>query len=330
MSISTQGGGSRRPSAKKAVAGAKPKVSEDTAAEAEEAVTDADEETDATPAKAAKAGATKATPAKKAAKAAPAKSAAAKSTAAKAGARKVGARPAAKGGGRRPLAPVRVSQGRNWGPIVLFTVVILAAVAIIGFGGWQVYEKGLSTEQRVNRIDGVVDYRKKDKNLVKGQQHAWGPLTYAQNPPVGGKHNPNWQNCMGDVYDEPIAKEHAVHSMEHGAVWIAYDKSKLNADQIAKLTALVKKNPDHILMSPYEGLDKAVAVQAWGYQLKVDNPADSRIAEFIKVTRKSAAVEVGATCDGGITATGTTPRDIGKDQQGGAGNPTMPATVGGS
>jgi hypothetical protein len=321
MSISTQGGGSRRPSAKKAVAGAKPKVSEDTAAEVEDAVAD-DEETDAEPkpAKATKA-ATKAAPAKKA-------GAAAKSAPAKAGAKKVGARPTAKGGGRRTIAPVRVSQGRNWGPIILFGVVILAAVAIVGFGGWQVYQKGLSVEQRVNKIDGVVDYRKKDKNLVKGQQHAWGPLTYAQNPPVGGKHNPNWQNCMGDIYDEPIAKEHAVHSMEHGAVWIAYDKSKLSAAQIAKLTALVKKNPDHILMSPYEGLDKAVAVQAWGFQLKADNPADPRIAEFIKVTRKNAAVEAGGTCDGGITATGTTPHDIGKDAQQDPSNPTMPATPG--
>jgi len=319
MSISTQGGGSRRPSAKKAVAGAKPKVSEDTAAEADDVTVD-DEETDAEPAKA-----TKAAPAKKA-------GAAAKSAPAKVGAKKVGARPAAKGGGRRPVTPVRVSQGRNWGPIVLFGVVILAAVAIVGFGGWQVYQKGLSVEQRVNKIDGAVDYRKKDKNLVKGQQHAWGPQTYTQNPPVGGKHNPNWQNCMGDVYDAPIAKEHAVHSMEHGAVWVTYDKSKLSADQVAKLSALVKKNPDHILMSPYDGLDKAVSVQAWGFQLKVDSATDPRIAEFIKVTRKNAAVEVGGTCDTGITETGTTPHDIGKDaqqQQGGdPSNPTMPATPG--
>jgi len=308
MSISTQGGGSRRPSAKKAVAGAKPKVSADTAADtAADAVADDDE----APAKPnlSKSDQPKVTDqpktttvAKKAGTTRPAK--------------KAGARPGARAGGsgRRAIQPVRVSQGRNWGPIMLFGVVIVVAVGIVGFAGWQVYQKDLTVAQRVGKIDGAVNWRKKDPSLVKGQQHAWGPLTYAQNPPVGGKHNPNWQECMGTVYDAPIAKEHAVHSMEHGAVWVAYNPAKLSKDQVAKLAAKVKKNPDHILMSPYEGLDKAVSVQAWGFQLKVDNPADSRIDDFIKVTRKNAAVEAGGTCDGGITETGTTPHDLGKDQ----------------
>ena len=54
------------------------------------------------------------------------------------------------------------------------------------------------------------------------------------NPPVGGAHNPTWQNCMGDVYAAPIANEHAVHSLEHGAVWITYQPG-LPADQVDKL-----------------------------------------------------------------------------------------------
>ena len=60
-------------------------------------------------------------------------------------------------------------------------------------------------------------------------------------------------------------------------------------------------------MSPYRGPRQAVSLQAWGYQLKVDNADDGRIDEFIKALRLNASVEPGATCSSGITATGDTP-----------------------
>jgi hypothetical protein len=314
-----QGGGSRRPSATKAVAGGKPNLSKDgdekppakaasKAASARKAGAPVRKAgADRKPAPAKKAAASKsATSRSAAAKSAPAKKAPAKKAAA-------GARFGGGGGGRKTLAPVRVSQGRNWGPIALTTAVILIAVGIIGFAGWKVYETGLTVEDRVGRIDGTVNWRKKDPKLTKAAQHEWGPLTYAQNPPVGGKHNYNWQNCMGDVYDAPIANEHAVHSMEHGAVWVTYNASKLSKDQVEALAAKVR-GKEYLLMSPYEGLDKAVSIQAWGFQLKTDNPADKRIDEFIKVARKNAGVE-SAQCSGGITETGTTPRNLQQPQQ---------------
>ena len=44
-------------------------------------------------------------------------------------------------------------------------------------------------------------------------------------------------------------------------------------------------------MSPFEGLDTPISLQAWGYQLKVDNADDSRIDEFIKALRVNASIE---------------------------------------
>src|SRR3954451_5947595 len=52
------------------------------------------------------------------------------------------------GGPRKPITPVKVNQGRNWGPIVLFTVVGLIAVGIIGFGAFQVFQNGQSWQDR--------------------------------------------------------------------------------------------------------------------------------------------------------------------------------------
>ncbi|MFC0005969.1 DUF3105 domain-containing protein [Micromonospora siamensis] len=214
------------------------------------------------------------------------------------------------GKGRKPVTPVKVSQGRSWGPIGVIAAVCLLAIGIIGYGVYASVQGSKPWEKRAADIDGVVDYRAKDKELVKGGNHQQGPIKYTVLPPVAGPHNPAWQNCMGDVYDAPIANEHAVHSLEHGTVWITY-RPDLPADQVAKLKEKVV-GKEKLMLSPYEGLDKPIALQAWGYQLKVDNADDKRIDEFIKTLRVNASIEgPNALCTQGVTATGTTPRDMG-------------------
>jgi hypothetical protein len=251
------------------------------------------------------------------AKATPAKSAAAKSAADKSAADKsaaksggAGSKGPARAGGkgpRKPIAPVKVSGSRNWGPIAMAGGVILLAAGIIGFGVYASIQGSRSWEDKAADISGIVNFRKTQPDLTKPAQHKAGPLTYAEKPPVAGTHNPTWQNCMGDVYDAPIANEHAVHSLEHGAVWVTY-KLGMPANQVKKLSDRVN-GKEYMLMSPVEGLDKNVSLQAWGYQLKVDTVDDKRIDEFIKDLRSNASMEPGASCSNGITATGTTPRD---------------------
>ncbi|MEH1013879.1 DUF3105 domain-containing protein [Micromonospora sp. CPCC 206060] len=221
-----------------------------------------------------------------------------------------GARPAGGKGPRKPLAPVKVSQGRAWGPIALFVAVGVLAAGIIGYGAWATFQGSKPWEERATAIDGIVNYRATEPKMVEGGNHVSGSINYPVLPPVAGPHNAAWQNCMGDVYDAPIANEHAVHSLEHGTVWITY-RPDLPADQVAKLTEKVQ-GQEKMMLSPFEGLDKAISLQAWGFQLKVDNADDSRIDEFIKTLRVNASIEgPNANCEQGITATGTTPRNLG-------------------
>ncbi|HZN19691.1 MAG TPA: DUF3105 domain-containing protein [Micromonosporaceae bacterium] len=222
--------------------------------------------------------------------------------------------PGVRGGGgkgpRKPITPVKVGQGRPWGPIALFAAVIAVALGIIGFGGWYVWQGNISWQDRAKDIDGIVNFRETSPQELEVNKHQNGPLQWKMSPPVGGVHNPNWQNCMGDVYPEPIASEHAVHSLEHGAVWVTY-RPDLTADQVEALAAKVR-GKEKLLMSPFPNLDRPISLQAWGYQLKVDNASDKRIDDFIKALRINASVEgASATCTGGITVTGTTPRDLG-------------------
>jgi hypothetical protein len=314
MSISTTGGEQRRPGV---VSTGKKKPGDEP---------ETDKADSGAAASGGKSSGAKATPAKAAAaKSGGAKSGSGKSGAAKAGGAKAGAAKAAaaktavraasgKGGGRRPITPVKVNTSRSWGPILLFAAVGLLALGIIGYGAWAVYDGGRSWEDRADSIDGIVNYRKKSPEILKYERHKSGKLTYTVNPPVGGVHNDNWQDCMGQVYDAPIANEHAVHTLEHGAVWITY-RPDLPKDQVEKLAARVR-GKEKLFMSPYEGLDKPISLQAWGYQLKVDNADDKRIDDFIKALRVNASVEgPGISCAQGITATGTEPRDLPPPQQ---------------
>jgi len=203
--------------------------------------------------------------------------------------------------GRKPVKPIKPAL--PWGMIALGSVVVLVAAGIIGYGVYSVRDSGKPFGERAaQQIDGVQNFRKTETYTNK---HVPGKQTYKQTPPVGGDHNERWQNCEGDVYDAEIPKEQAVHSMEHGAVWLTY-KPDLPKDQVDALKKKVQ-GKDFVMMSPFPDLDKPVTLQAWGFQLKLDSASDSRIDKFISGFARGANVEPGATCASGIVETGTEP-----------------------
>lgn len=115
-------------------------------------------------------------------------------------------------------------------------------------------------------------------------------------PPVGGTHNPVWQNC--GIYTEPVDPEYAVHSMEHGAVWITYQPD-LPANEVSELQNLVR-GQTFIILSPYPGLHSPVVATAWSVQIELESASDKRLPEFIDRYRLgSTTPEKGAACTGG-------------------------------
>jgi hypothetical protein len=134
-------------------------------------------------------------------------------------------------------------------------------------------------------------------------QHVAGRLTWKESPPVGGAHNVAWQNC--GVYNQPIHNEHAVHSLEHGAVWIAY-RPDLPSDEVQRLAALAAD--DYMLVSPYPGLAVPVVATAWNHQIRLDGAEDPRLVAFIDEYRNNPrnTPEFGAPCFGAIATTAAT------------------------
>ena len=150
------------------------------------------------------------------------------------------------------------------------------------------------------QIQGLVTYPYVAPN------HAAKPQTYPQAPPVGGDHWPpsaegvtGWLTC--GVYTQILPNEFAVHSMEHGAVWLTY-RPGTSAAQVATLAALAGRNPGYVLVSPYRGQTGAFGATTWGAQLFVDRPDDPRLTQFIELYAGGGqGREKGAPCTGGST-----------------------------
>jgi hypothetical protein len=130
-----------------------------------------------------------------------------------------------------------------------------------------------------------------------GRDHTKEPVSYAQTPPVGGDHAPIWQNC--GFYVAPVRDENAVHSMEHGAVWITY-RLGLSEEEVGPIRSLAQ-NRNHVLASPHLDLPTPVVASAWGKQLRLGSSEDPRLAQFVRAFSLGPETpEPGAPCSGGI------------------------------
>jgi hypothetical protein len=105
-------------------------------------------------------------------------------------------------------------------------------------------------------------------------------------PPVGGPHPERWAACSGVAYPDPVRDAEAVHSLEHGAVWITYDPARTSAVVLQALTGRVTGEP-YLLLSPYPGRDTPLSLQAWGHQLALETPEDPRFEQFIQALRNN-------------------------------------------
>jgi hypothetical protein len=126
------------------------------------------------------------------------------------------------------------------------------------------------------------------RHLDKGEYD----ISYPQSPPVGGAHSPVWLKCQ--VYAQELPKVNAVHSLEHGGVWITYLPGT-PAATVAQLAEYQGLNKEYVLVSPYAGQDSPVVVSAWGAQLRVPSATDPRIREFV-TTYAGHGPESSVTC----------------------------------
>jgi len=182
----------------------------------------------------------------------------------------------------------------------LAAVIVTAVLATAGCGGSTESSPPTTTTTTTTSSAASVDIEGMVVVDYPGGLHVQASqrVAYDRTPPFGGAHDGVWAACNGVVYRTAVRNENMVHSLEHGAVWIAYDPARIAGDALAALERLVTGQP-YLLLSPYPGLDRPLSLQSWGHQLKLDNADDPRLVQFVRGLRANPAThpEPGATCD---------------------------------
>ncbi|MEV4139415.1 DUF3105 domain-containing protein [Dactylosporangium sp. NPDC049742] len=176
------------------------------------------------------------------------------------------------------------------GAVAAATAVAVAVAGLVLAADVVAYRRfGPQPEPRIPGVERLV---------IQDRYHTTDPVPYDRTPPAGGPHAPVWLNC--GVYAAPVPAENAVHSLEHGAVWVTY-RPDLPAGQVAALRLLGRR--PYTIVSPYPGLPAPVVASSWGRQLRLDDAGDDRLQRFLDVYREGPLTpERGGPCHGGTGA----------------------------
>jgi hypothetical protein len=160
---------------------------------------------------------------------------------------------------RRLEAKRRRQRALTW-----TAVVVVAAVALIGFIVWQGRPEGkvsaedLAAARQQAGSSGVREFPEAGRTHIQPSQQ---PSNWNSTPPTSGDHLAT--PLSGGVYDSEQDERAIVHNLEHGYVVIQY--RGIPEDQVNQLREFVRKRSgDKLVLAPYSGLEQdGVALTAW-------------------------------------------------------------------
>ena len=187
--------------------------------------------------------------------------------------------------------------------IVAATVLGVAALVAVGIavtaGGGKSKATGAGTPTSAPTIPAVAIPAQKIANLTQaakaagctlrdypnfGRNHTTSPVTYKTNPPTSGDHDPVPASDGNYVGVQAPAKEHFVHSLEHGRIEIQYHPG-LPRRQIGQLESLFNERQQYMLLFQNNtNMPYPVAVTAWRHMLACPK-FNSKIFDAIRAFR---------------------------------------------
>ncbi|MFF8956872.1 DUF3105 domain-containing protein [Streptomyces sp. NPDC014894] len=186
--------------------------------------------------------------------------------------------------------------------IITIAVSGVVVAGLVGFGVYVIDKQSDKEDKRVALAKEPITAEKSWDPKKLGRNHVDKAVSYPQKPPVGGDHHQAWMNCDRNVYKQAIPNENAVHSLEHGAVWVSYNDKAPEAE-VKKLEERVK-DTSYTMISPVKDQADPIMLTAWGKQVSVDDASDKRVTQFFeKYIQGPQTPEPGAACTNGVSGT---------------------------
>ncbi len=178
-----------------------------------------------------------------------------------------GGRPGPKGAARGGASLLTRRQRHRLGWVAAGLAVVVLAVA-----GWAYYRQSRPLPGEFVRSLGNAHVPTADTPHQP----------YNSDPPTSGPHLPHI--APWGVHTRPIPKELQVHNLEDGGVVVNY-RPECATQVLEPLKIIVGRYPDHVVLAPYPGLDRCIALTAWTRIDKLDTVDDGRITRFIDAYR---------------------------------------------
>lgn len=120
-----------------------------------------------------------------------------------------------------------------------------------------------------------------------GNAHLRSPdephVPYNSDPPTSGPHLGHI--APWGIHTQPIPKELQVHNLEDGGVLVQYNCPQECPDLVRQLATIVKRYDRQVILAPYPGMDKTIALTAWTRIDTFDAFDERRIVRFIEAYR---------------------------------------------
>jgi hypothetical protein len=113
--------------------------------------------------------------------------------------------------------------------------------------------------------------------------------TLGPNPPLtpaGGPHYP--LPLRQGIYDQPVPDGNAIHSLEHGMVWVSYQPDLVSAEVLLTLEEIATDFDLDVLLSPRLENSSPVIVVSWGRRLVLDDLDEEAVRAFVTTNRNKS------------------------------------------